>query len=131
MTQNNNSVTVSRSFPACESDDLSFDVGEGGTTARFLACMLTLGKKHYRLNLGERLSQRPWDEFIDLVNAHGGKASLEGRVLNVQGPLEFESTLNIDCARTSQFASGFLLAYGKGMKIYPQNLRSSESYWEM
>src|SRR5665647_3118544 len=36
ITKNSNSVTVTGSFPACESEDLSLDVGEGGTTARFL-----------------------------------------------------------------------------------------------
>ena len=45
-------------FPTCEFDlgqALDLDLGNGGTTVRFLLPFLSLGKRLYRLKLGNRL----------------------------------------------------------------------------
>jgi 3-phosphoshikimate 1-carboxyvinyltransferase len=125
-------LKIMNSFPACEKDGAEIEVGEGGTTARFLATMLLLGEKRYTLILGQRLKKRPWEEFIEFVKNHGGRAELIDSKLQLQGPLHLPKQIEIDCSRTTQFASGLSLAYsGQGIKVVPVRLASSQSYWEM
>lgn len=125
-------ITISGSFPECETTDKRLEVGEGGTTARFLAALLLNGKKTYQLVLGERLKERPWDEFISLVRSLGGKAELENDILTLQGPINPPQLLEVDCSRTTQFATAFELSLSdKGTKIVPKNLDTSQSYWAM
>lgn len=123
-------VVIKNSFPECESEGQTIEIGEGGTTARFLASMLLRGKKTYTLLLGERLKDRPWDEFINFVNEHHGQASLSGRELKIQGPLKLPRRIEIDCSKTTQFATGIRLAFPE-TNVIPVNMESSESYWKM
>lgn len=133
IKEDKQSLTIRNSFPECEKTQLpEISVGEGGTTARFLASMLILGKLPYTLILGERLKDRPWDEFITLVRSIGGKAELNGNKLFLQGPVTFPGNLKVDCSKTTQFASGLQLATAYlNTIIIPENMSSSESYWEM
>lgn len=123
------SVTIVDSFPECETMDKEIQTGEGGTTARFLSALLLRGKKKYSLVLGNRLKDRPWQELLD-VSAHlGASAELTGNTLTVQGPIKVVSSLEVDCSRTTQFATAFDLA--SGSKVNPVHLSASESYWKM
>lgn len=124
---------IDNSFPECEkSTPVNLDVGEGGTTARFLAAMLLLGKQEYRLKLGERLKDRPWEEFIDFANEHGAKASLVSDLLILQGPIKLPEEVEVDCSKTTQFATAFqLLTIKTKTNVLPVNLNSSQSYWIM
>jgi 3-phosphoshikimate 1-carboxyvinyltransferase len=129
-------LRVLNSFPECEKNlsdsSITLDVGEGGTTARFLAVFLALGQKAYTLNLGTRLAKRPWNELIEKLQQLGAKANLEGNQLFIQGPLRIPEILEIDCALTTQVATAFQLALASfGTLIKPLNLKSSESYWLM
>ncbi len=132
ITRSGDTTRIENSFPACEREGQTIEVGEGGTTARFLACLLCLGHSPYTLILGKRLKERPWEEFLSLVKAHGGKATLRDNQLQIQGPLKPSSSMKIDCQRTTQFASGFQLAFSAmGLIVEPLNLVSSESYWNL
>lgn len=127
-------VTFLNSFPACENEETQccvVPVGEGGTTARFLACMLLLGKRSYVLKLGKRLKERPWGEFIDLVTRFGGKCHLEDDELFIQGPVKFPKSLSVDCSRTTQYATGLALSFHEDVNVIPEELQTSQSYWEM
>lgn len=120
------------SFPDCETSDQKIEIGDGGTTARFIAAMLLLGKKSYALKLGGRLKDRPWDEFISIARNLGAKAELQNDILSIQGPAKFPMQLKVDCARTTQFATAFaLITPSSQCEIQPVNLSSSQSYWEM
>lgn len=125
------SVTISNSFPECETSDVSLEVGEGGTTARFLAGMLLLGRKEYTLNLGQRLKDRPWKEFIDQANSLGATVKLSGNKLSIKGPVKFPTVLKVDCSKTTQFATSFQLIAPSSTKVVPEKLHSSLSYWRM
>ena len=131
--QGSSSLLISGSFPNIESPQgATIQVGEGGTTARFLACLLLKGSAPYRLVLGARLKERPWEEFITQVQALGGKASLVDDLLTLQGPVRFPFSFEVDCRRTTQFATGLQLACGwSGEKVIPTNMDSSESYWDL
>lgn len=125
-------ILITNTFPACEIKGVEIEVGEGGTTARFLAALLLLGKMPYRLVLGERLKARPWQEFIELAHSLGGKANLTDNVLNLQGPIQLPIELKIDCTKTTQFASAFdLISVNTSTKVIPLHLNSSQSYWAM
>lgn len=121
------------SFPECEMQSPpEIHVGEGGTTARFLAGMLLLGHAKYSLLLGERLKERPWEEFIQFAKQYGAQVSLTGNKLSIQGPVKLPGNIDVDCSRTTQFATAFqLLSLRTGTKVHPINLESSQSYWEM
>lgn len=124
------SAAIRNHFPACETDATEIDVGEGGTTARFLAALLLLGKKSYQMKLGKRLAQRPWEEFLALAESLGAKVSLKGTSLLLRGPIRRPTRLEVDCARTTQFATAFDLILPE-TKVIPVSLTSSQSYWEM
>jgi 3-phosphoshikimate 1-carboxyvinyltransferase len=128
-----NSLRFKNHFPACElPGPVKISVGEGGTTARFLAALLLLGKSEYQLILGKRLKERPWQEFLDLAASLGGKASLAGDTLTLQGPIKLPDELSIDCSKTTQFATAFqLLSVAVEVNVIPVNMNSSQSYWAM
>ena len=130
ITTQENGVTIKGSFPACETQGMELNVGEGGTTARFLAAMLLKGTQRYNLILGERLKERPWNEFIQQVRSLGGVVDLKDHMLSLQGPLKMPATLEVDCERTTQFATAFELSFPE-TKIVPKNLTTSQSYWAM
>lgn len=128
--EKNEEIKFDNYFPACETGNKTLEVGEGGTTARFLAAFLLLGTCEYKLILGKRLKKRPWDEFLHLVSSLGAKADLDEDILTLKGPLQLPPILEVDCSKTTQFATAFqLVAHTFGSKIIPKNLHSSQSYW--
>lgn len=132
ITKNDGSMVIENSFPECERNNHVLEVGEGGTTARFLATMLLLGKYEYQLVLGERLKERPWEEFISLARSLKADARLENNILTIKGPVNLPRELLIDASKTTQFATAFkLLTLKHEMKIVPQGMDSSQSYWLM
>ncbi len=133
VEQEGGKVTILNSFPACETDNVSaIEVGEGGTTARFLSSMLLCGSRPYTLILGKRLKDRPWDEFITEASLLGAKIELRDNLLTIQGPVIFPKKLEVDCARTTQFASGLqLVSAFSETEIIPLNMNSSADYWSM
>lgn len=133
IERSDDSIRVMNSFPECEKEaNIRLFVGEGGTTARFLAVMLLLGRSRYELILGDRLKDRPWQEFLHVARDLGGKCELKGNSLIIQGPVVFPEILEIDCRRTTQFASAFqLLCICRSIRVTPLYLHSSQSYWSM
>jgi 3-phosphoshikimate 1-carboxyvinyltransferase len=133
IIENEKGISFKNSFPACEMENVKeIMIGEGGTTARFLAVMLLLGKKKYTLKLGKRLKERPWDEFISLATSLGARVELTDDLLSIQGPVKLTSELEVDCSKTTQFASAFeLISTVTKTKIIPINLSSSQSYLSM
>ena len=121
-------------FPTCVSlsSPISLEVGEGGTTARFLAAMLALDHHEYQLHLSGKLAQRPWDELMEALSLLGVKTDLRGNLLMIQGPVQFkEKALSISAKRSTQFASALKLAFSDYIKIVPENLSASMSYWKL
>ncbi len=134
--ENNHQLKVLNTFPDCEKETPtlidSIYVGEGGTTARFLAVLLALGQRPYTLKLGPRLSKRPWKELVDKLNELGARVELKSDQLFIQGPLKLPREIEINCLETTQVATAFQLALAfQGTVIKPTQLESSESYWKM
>jgi 3-phosphoshikimate 1-carboxyvinyltransferase len=134
--EKNHQLKVLNSFPDCEKgNSINIEpiyVGEGGTTARFLAVMLALGQRAYTLKLGPRLSKRPWKELVDKLNELGARVELQSDQLFIQGPIKLPREIEINCLETTQVATAFQLALAfQRTVIKPTQLNSSESYWKM
>jgi len=130
IQQISDTVEILNSFPECEKEDRIIDIGDGGTTARFLAALLLKGKRKYVLKMSHKLADRPWNELIKIAQAHGAYAELKNNELHLQGPLRLNQSLEVDCSETTQFATAFRLCYPETM-IHPLNLESSTTYWLM
>lgn len=131
-----NDVVFHNSFPACESVEttpLLLEVGEGGTTARFLAALVSLGKRPYILRTTGRLALRPWDELLDVLSTAGARVRWQGSDLHIQGRIDVKRLPDeISAARSTQFASALRLAFAAdGYHVTPTMLTSSRPYWDM
>lgn len=129
-------VSFRNSFPACEKSDTSdviLDVGEGGTTARFLAALVSGGKRRYVLRTSGRLAQRPWSELVEALSSAGARVEWLGADLCIQGPVDVSRLpKEISAARSTQFASALRLAFAiDGYHVTPTMLSSSRPYWDM
>lgn len=125
---------VSGSFPACENAETQTDLelGEGGTTIRFLLPLLALGEKGYNLRFSGRMLERPMQELYDALRALGVRVSETFSGVKVQGPIELNSNVTLDCTRSSQFASSLALVKEfRQIEIEYKNLELSKTYFEM
>jgi 3-phosphoshikimate 1-carboxyvinyltransferase len=130
-------TTFLNSFPECEGvgpDPVVLHVGEGGTTARFLLSLLSLGKRRYLLHMEGRLSQRPWEGLIQALRSAGAKIEWEdAHHLSIQGPVQPQKLpRTISCKDTTQFITSLQLSFfPEGLTFIPLELESSEAYWQM
>lgn len=130
-----NLTTIKGSFPACEKGQIDrclVATGDGGTTTRFLIPFLALGKRLYQVEPEGGMRERPMEEMLEVLKKlqvrHNFK--VEDKWLELQGPMIPAKSLTIDCQRSTQFASGFVLALG-AENIDFKNLDTSEAYLEM
>lgn len=125
------------SFPECEIETnhpVKINVGEGGTTARFLLSLLSLGSNQYILEMEGILAKRPWADLIEILQrAKVRLAWLDEKNLSVQGPLDLSKLpTDIPCHETTQFITSLQLSLVKeGLRFHPLNLNTSSSYWQM
>ena len=131
-----NDLIVKGHFPNCErseSEAIDLDLGDGGTTVRFLLPLLSLGRKLYRLNLGAQIKRRPLDSLINTLNDCGAHLYWDEDVLCVQGPLQsFPQEIIVDTNKTSQFASALALTFSKFQtKIKISENSAAYKYFEL
>jgi 3-phosphoshikimate 1-carboxyvinyltransferase len=111
---------------------VKISIGEGATSLRFLSLLLVQLKGEFELELGESLKQRPHDELIELLPDY---ISLKDQCLIIKsnGDLNFlAQKIQIDCARSTQFASAVLLNFSKlNLQYEMLNLKGSGSYLNM
>jgi 3-phosphoshikimate 1-carboxyvinyltransferase len=94
--------------------EADFYCGNSGTTLRFLATMLALGRGRYRLDGSPRMRQRPIAELLDALRQLGVQADSEAGtgcppvLLQTQGIVGDQARLS--GARSSQFLSALLMA---------------------
>ena len=132
-----NKITIHNSFPACEKlteQTVQLETKDGGTTNRFLACLLLLGKNRYGLVSTHKFKERPNDEFIKQLNQLGIEYKTPEKSdkfwTQIKGPLKAKNnTLEIDCSETTQFYTGFkLLESETSLKVRSLNLNTSQGY---
>lgn len=132
-------VHFHQSFPKDEvlSEQLiELDLGEGGTTIRFLTCLLALGKNKYKLKVNPRFKQRPYQDMLNLLRMLGAKIeeSKEENILCLlKGPISLARNIEIDCSKTTQVATALLIIsnFYPELKVELKGLKSSLAYIEM
>lgn len=131
FSEENKNISVLNSFPDCEikSDSpVTLHLGEGGTTVRFLYPLLALGTNKYFIKTSGRISERPMRELYRLIELQGAKASASF----IQGPMNLNGTIEVDCSETTQFASSFMhLSLCSSLVVEPFHFHSSKKYLEM
>lgn len=121
-------VIIKNSFPQCEDGKPKIlQSGEGGTTNRFLLAFLALGKSEYTMIPSGLLMKRPFNDYESLFRNLCVRFEIKEDRFVVQGPA-IENKISIDCLKTTQTASSFLLS---GFNIQTTNLDSSKSYYEL
>lgn len=112
-----------------------FFVGDGGTTLRFLAFLLSKKPGHWVLSGSERLFSRPMQPLLDILQQLGVSAVYEKQSLVIHSEgWKLPSVLNVDLSKSSQFASGFLLSgwnLDRDVELRFSETRVSDGYLEM
>ncbi|MFN8790711.1 MAG: 3-phosphoshikimate 1-carboxyvinyltransferase [Bdellovibrionales bacterium] len=95
---------------ALQGEGTNFEVGEGGTTLRFLAFRLSRKPGEWKLRGSRRLFSRPQKELGTLLSQLGVEMSLHEDELRLKSsgwkPVE---EVQVNLSQSSQFASGLLL----------------------
>lgn len=140
--QSGSSIVFENTFPECEKDSegevIELQTGDGGTTNRFLIALLSRGKKEYHLYPSEKMNERPIEDLINPLKIMSVKIVCQtsglGPWITIKGPASMYNTtkLEIDCAKSTQFASALMLAFSnRPLKFEFLNLKASETYLKM
>jgi 3-phosphoshikimate 1-carboxyvinyltransferase len=119
IKQENDSLEISNTFPECEipgESIISLELGEGGTTSRFLIALLCLGKNSYRLNVSGKLNERPFDDLLSTLKQLGASIESEGDKLFpliLKGPIRRPKEIDVSTKHTTQFVSALMLAFSR------------------
>jgi len=137
-TQDSSTVSLNSSFPKDEIPSekiISLNLGEGGTTIRFITSLLALGKNTYRLHVHPRFKKRPHGEFLNFLRSLGVKVNesdSDDVLCDLKGPMIFPKLLEIDCSKTTQVATAFyLISTFNDFAIKLTHLVSSKAYIDM
>lgn len=133
FAENQNQLTILNSFPACEKNEYQeLNLGEGGTTIRFLLPLLALGRQKYRLYYEGRMNDRPMEELYRALSSLGAEVEVLANGISIQGPIDLTKSIEVDCSKTTQFASGLTHLQLLGdFKVKYENLNHSRAYLEM
>ena len=140
LVQSDSSVTFLNSFPDCEKhsegDVIDLHTGDGGTTNRFLIALLSRGKKEYHIFPSEKMNERPIEDLVKPLQKLNVNIihSNTGPWIKIKGPASLYNTtkLEIDCQKSTQFASALMLAFSRiPLQFEFVNLHASEAYLKM
>lgn len=133
-----NSEDIQNTLKAIESlnnKDSDIDLGEGGTTIRFMLCVLALEEREITVKVHPRFKMRPIEELFNYLRTLGAtviSSNKEDILCTIKGPLKRDMSLEVDCTKTSQFASGLLLISEKiNLKLSFKNFTHSRSYFDL
>lgn len=141
---NGTSVTFLNTFPECEKSSdgevIELLTGDGGTTNRFLIALLSRGKKEYHLRPSEKMNERPIEDLLaplkklGVLFSHNTSNDPTQPWLKIKGPASLYNTskLEIDCSKSTQFATALMLAFSnRPLQFDFINLHASEMYIKM
>jgi len=128
-------VTIQNSFPECEISEelINLSTGDGGTTNRFLMPLLARGKRSYQMNMAEPMRIRPMDDLVNPMKKMGVSIHKNETGYLVQGPYRKSGNYEVASEKSTQFASGLLMAVSdlSNYQIEARNIHYSEKYFLM
>jgi 3-phosphoshikimate 1-carboxyvinyltransferase len=129
-------LEVSNSFPECEKKGESpivVNCGDGGTTTRFLSFLVAKGKRVYYIEPSGGMRNRPLTEMVNSLRELRVKVDSNKSVwLSIQGPILVQENIEVDCSRSTQFASALALVLKENASLIKiKNMQSSKAYFEM
>jgi len=118
-----------------QNKDKVIDLGEGGTTIRFLLPIICSQEHEVLVKVHPRFKQRPIEAFYKLLKSLGAKIELSSKadeLGRICGPLRPSISLSVDCSETTQFLSSLMLVAKKlNLKLIPKNIETSKKYIEL
>ncbi|MCO4755849.1 MAG: hypothetical protein KC478_15315, partial [Bacteriovoracaceae bacterium] len=107
-------------------------LGEGGTTIRFFMALVSLLSVPVKLKVHPRFLKRPINEYIKLLNSLAVKVELGEDFILVQGPIFKGQKIEVDCSKSTQFASALeLISEKANLDVSAVNLVASGGYFKM
>src|SRR5690606_32916984 len=109
------------------------EVGDGGTTFRFLAVRAAALPGRHSFHLGQRLAERPHDDLFRALRNAGANVEPAGREVMIEGWPEFPTQISVSARHSSQYASAFALLAGGGHEftLTIEDELVSESYFDL
>lgn len=131
VKENENSLSFD---PIGEFNEKTLNVGNSGTTARFLMSLSLLSKEYITITGGESISKRPMDDSANMIERVGGRVEFLKNFghlpLKVSGPIKSKS-LEVQELKSSQLISGLLIlstVIPEGISIRLRNIPDSFGY---
>lgn len=132
----NTALTKINSIRANAQDDfMCVDVGEAGTSFRFLSALLAIIPGKYKLIGTSKLLQRPIAPLVEALNLLGAKIKFEnnkvGSALLIEESNIDGGEIDLDASISSQFITALMLVapyFNKGLTIHLKGKIVSSSY---
>jgi 3-phosphoshikimate 1-carboxyvinyltransferase len=126
-------IIISKSLFETHIDKTELHLGEGGTTIRFMIVLLAALGGHYSLKVEKRFLKRPIDDLVKLLSSLGVTLKVLSDGFELEGKLSPLSNVEVDCSRTTQVASAFIMLEKLNLiqSVKLLNLNSSRRYIEM
>ncbi len=135
LSNSDDVVNTKNAITSLEKRTSIVHLGEGGTTIRFMLCALALNDYETTVKVHPRFKFRPIKELFDYLRLLGAtikESSKEDVLCTIKGPLKKNILIDVDCTKTSQFASGLLLISERiNLKLNLLNFHCSKSYFEL
>ncbi len=135
ITGNSNSRDVQFLKAALNSSGSEFQVGEGGTTLRFLALYLSRKPGQWKISGSARLFSRPMKGLTNLLSQLSVSFQVQDQSLILQSQgWKIPETIRVDLSESSQFATALMLNswhLPQNLKIEFSKNRVSDGYLEM
>ncbi len=130
-----NSLDVIHMKSAIESLSPEMNIGEGGTTLRFLSFLVSRKPGTWKLKGSPRLFSRPQSDLKEILNQLSVKVQFsEDSVLIESKGWQEVKNLSLDLSKSSQFASGVILNSWKlpfDLNLTLSEKKVSDGYLEM
>jgi 3-phosphoshikimate 1-carboxyvinyltransferase len=111
--------------------ELKLNLGNAGTTIRFVLPLLALSGAKFELDCADSFKSRPIKELLDNLRLLDTKISSDSFPMVLEGNLKLGSKLEVDCSKTTQYYSAFLLLSSHfDMEVKSINVDKSQKYIE-
>jgi 3-phosphoshikimate 1-carboxyvinyltransferase len=130
-------LTLKKALSALKRGEHRFTFLDGGTSLRFFLARLSREVGEFEVKASERLWSRPHNELLSCLEKLGSKFTFDSKngLLKLksngwgEGPIQLE----VDCSKSSQFASALALNCLNRdwpLKLKLIHLNQARSYWE-